>query len=76
MTGHYGNISITTAGNQIREAKGMKAEIDIDDVRLADNGNSKGTIGVAERHHHLVRRRHQADHSERRSRWSAASSPA
>jgi LmeA-like phospholipid-binding len=45
MTGHYGNISISTGGNQIREAKGMKADIDIDDVRLADNGNSKGTIG-------------------------------
>jgi hypothetical protein len=45
ITGHYSNISITTAGNQIREAKGMKAEIDIDDVRLKDNGNSKGTIG-------------------------------
>lgn len=46
MTGHYGNISIETAGNQIREAKGMKAQIQIDDVRLQDNGNSKGTIGA------------------------------
>jgi hypothetical protein len=46
ITGHYGNISITTAGNQIREAKGMKAEILIDDVRLQDKGNSKGTIGA------------------------------
>ena len=46
LTGHYGNISIETAGNQIREAKGMKAQIEIDDVRLADNGNSKGTIGA------------------------------
>jgi hypothetical protein len=46
MTGHYGNISIETAGNQIREAKGMKAQIEIDDVRLQDNGNSKGTIGA------------------------------
>jgi hypothetical protein len=45
MTGHYGHISIVTGGNQIREAKGMKADIEIDDVRLADNGNSKGTIG-------------------------------
>lgn len=46
IAGHYGNISITTAGNQIREAKGMKAEILIDDVRLQDKGNSKGTIGA------------------------------
>ncbi|RDH77186.1 DUF2993 domain-containing protein [Mycolicibacterium moriokaense] len=45
LTGHYGNISIETAGNQIRDAKGMKAKINIDDVRLQDNGNSKGTIG-------------------------------
>ena len=45
LTGHYGNISIETAGNQIREAKGMKAQIDIDDVRLKDSGDSKGTIG-------------------------------
>ncbi len=46
MTGHYGNISIETAGNQIRDAKGMKATVNIDDVRLQDNGNSKGTIGA------------------------------
>ena len=46
MTGHYSNISIETAGNQIRDAKGMKAKIDIDDVRLQSNGNSKGTIGA------------------------------
>ena len=46
MTGHYGNISISTAGNQIRDAKGMKADIEIDDVRLSDTGNSKGTIGA------------------------------
>ena len=46
MTGHYGNISIETAGNQIREAKGMKAQIEIDDVRLQNTGDSKGTIGA------------------------------
>ena len=33
-TGHYSNIHITTAGNQVRDAKGMKANLDIDDVRL------------------------------------------
>jgi LmeA-like phospholipid-binding len=46
MTGHYGNISITTAGNQIRAAKGMKAQVNIDDVRLQGTANSKGTIGA------------------------------
>lgn len=46
LAGHYGNISIETAGNQIRDAKGMKAQVEIDDVRLGDNGNSKGTIGA------------------------------
>jgi archaellin len=45
MTGHYGNISIETAGNQIRDAKGMTAQVNIDDVRLQSSGNSKGTIG-------------------------------
>ena len=46
LTKHYDGISITTAGNNIRDIKGMKAEILIDDVRLADNGDSKGTIGA------------------------------
>ena len=30
----YTNISIETAGNQIRDAKGMKLNIDINDVHL------------------------------------------
>lgn len=46
MTGHYTNINIETAGNQIREAKGMKVAIDIKDVRLEDSGDSSGTIGA------------------------------
>jgi hypothetical protein len=46
ITSHYGPISITTAGNQIRQARGMKAQINIDDVKLDGNGNSKGTIGA------------------------------
>ncbi|MGB3480724.1 MAG: DUF2993 domain-containing protein [Mycobacterium sp.] len=45
MTGHYTNISIETAGNQIRDAKGMKVVIDVDDVRLGSTGTSSGTIG-------------------------------
>ena len=42
----YGNISITTGGNQIRDMKGMKADIRLDDVRIADSGDAKGTIGA------------------------------
>lgn len=45
MTGHYTDINIETAGNQIREAKGMKVAIDIKDVRLEDTADSSGTIG-------------------------------
>jgi hypothetical protein len=44
-TGHYTNINIETAGNQIREAKGMKVAIDIRDVRLEDTANSGGSVG-------------------------------
>jgi hypothetical protein len=45
LTGHYRDISIRTAGHQIRDAKGMTAEININDVDLHGNANSKGTIG-------------------------------
>jgi hypothetical protein len=45
MTGHYTNIHFETAGNQIRQAKGMKVNVDIDDVRLEDTANSSGSIG-------------------------------
>lgn len=44
-TKHYTNISVQTAGNQIRDAKGMKLSLNINDVRLQSSGNSKGTIG-------------------------------
>jgi hypothetical protein len=46
MTGHYTDISIHTAGNQIRAAKGMKADVNVNDVRLQGSANSKGTIGA------------------------------
>ncbi len=46
FTGNYTNISIQTAGNQLRSAKGMKADIRIRDVDLHGNSNSKGTIGA------------------------------
>src|SRR5436305_13195916 len=45
LTKHYTNISVQTAGNNIRDAKGMKLSINIRDVRLQPTANSKGTIG-------------------------------
>lgn len=45
MSGHYTNIHIETAGNQIREAKGMKVNLSIDDVRLEDTPTSSGSVG-------------------------------
>jgi hypothetical protein len=45
MSGHYTNINIETAGNQVREAKGMKVIINIKDVRLEDTANASGSIG-------------------------------
>lgn len=45
MSGHYTNIRVETAGNQVRNAKGMKVNLEIDDVRLEDTANSSGSIG-------------------------------
>lgn len=45
LTKHYTNISVQTAGNQIRDAKGMKLDLNIKDVQLKDSQDSKGTIG-------------------------------
>ena len=45
LTGHYNGISIHTAGHNIRNAKGMKADININDVDLHGSADSKGTIG-------------------------------
>jgi hypothetical protein len=45
MTGHYTNINIETAGNQIRGAKGMKVVLGIKDVRIQDTADSSGTVG-------------------------------
>ena len=42
---HYTNIAIQTAGNQIRDARGMKVAIDIKDVHLQNSADSAGTIG-------------------------------
>jgi hypothetical protein len=45
ITGHYTNISVTTAGDRVQEAKGMTADVTLKDVRLQETANSKGTIG-------------------------------
>jgi uncharacterized membrane protein len=45
-TDHYTNISIETAGNQIRDAKGMKLKLNIQDVKIENKPDSKGTIGA------------------------------
>ncbi len=46
ITGNYTNISVQTAGNQIKDAKLMKADLSISDVRLHNSGESSGTIGA------------------------------
>lgn len=45
FTNHYTDISVQTAGNQVRSAKGMQVSLDIRDVRLDNSNNSQGTIG-------------------------------
>lgn len=45
LTKDYPDISVQTAGNQIRSAKGMKVSIDIRDIKLSSSANSQGTIG-------------------------------
>jgi hypothetical protein len=41
----YSDISVQTAGNQVRQAKGMKVSFDIRDIKLNNSNNSQGTIG-------------------------------
>ncbi|MBS9532873.1 DUF2993 domain-containing protein [Mycobacterium sp. M1] len=43
--GHYPDISVQTAGNQLRSAKGMKLNLDIHDIQVQKTADSKGTIG-------------------------------
>jgi hypothetical protein len=45
VTGHYTNISVVTDGNRVQSADGMTADVTLEDVRLQDSANSKGTIG-------------------------------
>ena len=45
ITGHYTNISVTTAGDRVQAANGMTADVTLKDVRLQDSADAKGTIG-------------------------------
>jgi hypothetical protein len=45
LTSHYSEISVQTAGNQVRSAKGMKVTLNIHDIKLSNTSNSAGTIG-------------------------------
>jgi LmeA-like phospholipid-binding len=45
ITKHFTNLSVDTAGNQIKNAKGAKIELRINDVRITNSPDSKGTIG-------------------------------
>jgi hypothetical protein len=45
MTKDYENITITSAGNQIRDMKGMKVDIQIDGARPASDPGAQGTLG-------------------------------
>ncbi|MGY4711938.1 LmeA family phospholipid-binding protein [Mycolicibacterium sp. CBM1] len=45
LSGHYSDISVQTAGNQIRQAKGMKLDLRLDDIRIEKTADSAGTLG-------------------------------
>ena len=45
ITGRYTNISVETAGDNVQDAKGMTADVTLEDVRLQDSETAKGTIG-------------------------------
>ncbi len=42
---NYSDISVQTAGNQVRQAKGMTVKFDVRDIKLNNTANSQGTIG-------------------------------
>lgn len=42
---HYRDMRVETSGNQIREAKGMKLQLRLDDVRMHQTADSAGTLG-------------------------------
>lgn len=45
LTHSYRDMVVETAGNQIREAKGMKLRLHLDDVRMNPTAESAGTLG-------------------------------
>jgi hypothetical protein len=45
LSGHYSDINVVTAGNQIREAKGMKLNLVLDDIKIEKTADSSGTLG-------------------------------
>lgn len=46
LTDNYNNITVTTGGERIREAEGMKAEIVINDIQVTNNPEAPGTVGA------------------------------
>ena len=46
FTHSYRDMTVETAGNQIREAKGMKLTLLLDDVRINPTADSAGTLGA------------------------------
>lgn len=45
FTHRYRDMRVETAGNQIREAKGMKLKLRLDDIRMHQTADSAGTLG-------------------------------
>jgi hypothetical protein len=45
-TDNYSSIHVTTGGNQVRQIKGLKADIQLEDVKLEKTADSRGTIGA------------------------------
>ena len=43
---NYRDMRVETAGNQIREAKGMKLQLRLDDIRINKTAESAGTLGA------------------------------
>jgi hypothetical protein len=46
ITGDYTNITVTTEGDRVQDATGMTADVTLEDVRLQETDDSKGTIGT------------------------------
>lgn len=43
---HYRDMQVETAGNQIREAKGMRLKLRLDDIQMHQTSDSAGTLGA------------------------------